>query len=445
VAGGAWLAKIDLKAFFRHVPLDPADWGLMAFRWDGQRFVDTRLNFGQRNAPEVAYRFAMAVLWAVQQRMSELELGIVFTLVVCDDWLVVAQCKEDCRIVWELLMSILAALGFEFARHKCVGPCQELIWLGLLFDSVRMTVSLPEDKLEKALALVQRARAARKLTRSDLDRLFGYLSYCAGVVFGGRAFLHGLRRLRYRGDSGVALAAGHRVHVSVALREDMRWWEHHLRLLNGDVATPIVAPFMCHEDLQIFLDARGGSGGIGVFFDGAFVALTGAEVNERYPAGVGAGPGGWAEVASPGVRRTLSCGTVAEPSTEANHWELMAFVVLLDLFPDALRNRHVVVMSDSQSAISCVRCLAASLDSPVLAHLTRCVLSRCVELNVRLLPLHIPGVENVLADHLSRDRLDEFASAALGGQQWVGRREDGAPLRYLPALAAGRIQPVVCK
>ena len=143
VRPGCYMAKLDLKAFFRHLGIDPADWGLMAFRWEQRRFVDTRVNFGGRNSPEVAHSFAMAVLWAVEREMSSLDLGYVVVLVVCDDWLVVAELERECQQVWEMLMRILHSLGFAFAPHKCVGPCRLILWLGLLLDSVRMTVSLP--------------------------------------------------------------------------------------------------------------------------------------------------------------------------------------------------------------------------------------------------------------------------------------------------------------
>ena len=65
--------------------------------------------------------------------------------------------------------------------------------------------------------------------------------------------------------SAAERGAGHRVAVSAALRQDMRWWEHHLQRLNGDRAVPLVASLLRHEDLHIFLDARGRTGGIGVF------------------------------------------------------------------------------------------------------------------------------------------------------------------------------------
>lgn len=86
-------------------------------------------------------------------------------------------------------------------------------------------------------------------------------------------------------------------------------------------------------------------------------------------------------MASPGVRRRIGTGRVAEASTEANHWELFAFSVLLDLFSEVVRNRHAVVWSDSVSAIICVRDMCACLDSPVLAHRTRVVLGQCVRPN----------------------------------------------------------------
>ena len=71
---GCFLAKTDISAFFRYIPLDPADWELMAFRWGGRLFVDTRLNFGQRNAPEVAFRVSMVVLWHVKAAVEGMRL-----------------------------------------------------------------------------------------------------------------------------------------------------------------------------------------------------------------------------------------------------------------------------------------------------------------------------------------------------------------------------------
>ena len=314
---GCFLAKIDISAFFRHIPLDPADWELMSFRWDGKLWVDTRLNFGQRNAPEVAYRFSMAVMAHVQLSLKSLRLvSWVHVSVVCDDWLVVADLQPDCRQVWLFIIDALEDLGFAVNRlpHKCIEPCQALPWLGLWFDSAALTVSLPEEKLSKAMGVIQAVQGAKKVSRRDLDRVFGYLSFCSTVVYGGRAFLHGVRRLRFRPD-GAARAGHHKVYVNRALREDMAWWLEHLDLLNGDRRVPMVAAGVVHDQVEAYLDARGGSGGVGVFVNGAFVGLTGEECNAKYPwsEGLGYVP------CSPGVRRQVAGGAWEEPSVHANH------------------------------------------------------------------------------------------------------------------------------
>ena len=203
------------------------------------------------------------------------------------------------------------------------------------------------------------------------------------------------------------------------MRADCDWWLEHLDLMNGR-AMAVVGSEVPAAVLPVFIDARGGDGGVGVFVDGGFVGLTGPEVNARYPE------------LSPGVRRALSGSRVANPSGEANHWEMMAFVVLLDAFPEVLRGRHVVVHSDSVTAVRCVRTLSAALESPPLAHLTRAFLGRCVRLGTRVRPVHVPGDENVLADPLSRGarELGRFGRVAAA---WVADRhgQQSAFLRYL--------------
>jgi len=120
---------------------------------------------------------------------------------------------------------------------------------------------------------------------------------------------------------------------------------------------------------------------------------------------------------SPGLRRVLDDGTVVEPSVHANHWELFACCVALVQFPEVFRDRQVVMVSDSMSACRCIRGYTASLDSLVMAQLTRVLLSLVVELNCRIQPVHIPGVDNVLADCLSRGMWGKFSEHMLG---WLG-------------------------
>jgi hypothetical protein len=63
---GCYMAKIDITAFFRHLPTDPSEWPLLCSLWDfgegPELLVDTRIPFGLRHAPEVCCRFSAVVL-----------------------------------------------------------------------------------------------------------------------------------------------------------------------------------------------------------------------------------------------------------------------------------------------------------------------------------------------------------------------------------------------
>ena len=50
---GALMAKLDLQAAFRMVPIRPSEWELLGMHWRGQYYVDTCLPFGLRSAPSI--------------------------------------------------------------------------------------------------------------------------------------------------------------------------------------------------------------------------------------------------------------------------------------------------------------------------------------------------------------------------------------------------------
>jgi hypothetical protein len=354
-------------------------------------------------------RFSNTVMWAVQQELAAAGDVSVDVFVVCDDWLVVAESEAVCRRVWLLIIAMLQRLGFTVntAAHMCIAPTWVLTWLGLELDSERMTVRLPAEKVAKALAVVREVLASKKVSRRLLDSVFGYLSYCSAVVHGGRAFLHGLRRLRFRGgfEASGARAAHHRVYVNAYLRLDLLCGCAAWSCATG---TGVFRSFRCERSIgrkaSIAQDARGGSGGVGIFVNGGFLGLTGAGCNRHYPAG----------------GHLVSPGCWATPSVEANHWEMFAFCVFTDLFPMVAVNKYIVVFSDSMSAMKCVRDLSVALDSPQLADLTRRFLMMTVLVTVGVLPRHVRGVDNVLADPLSRDAYSKFGAVANAWSQERG-------------------------
>lgn len=327
---------------------------------------------------------------------------------VVDDWLVLGaalergahdggpaaaySASELCGLIWRELLELLRALGFTVNEkpHKLIAPCIELPWLGVLLNTQVRTVFLPPAKVAKAVALLEGMKrkcapgGSKVVTRSELDTFIRFLQYCAMVVYGGRAFLHRIRRLRYRTDGGAALAPNHHVYLNMQFRFDVDWWLENLLLYNGAARVPIVS-----DECDIELDATG-VGGLGIFCSGGFLALSSAEA-----------PLFWA------------CGDC--PDTEfANHWELYNFVVLHRVFGDYLRDRVVSVKCDNMAAVLGVRKFkCGSVDAIESARILRLLFGLCVQYNVRLCTQWIPGDTNVLADALSRcDQQGKWCVAA---------------------------------
>ena len=185
-------------------------------------------------------------------------------------------------------------------------------------------------------------------------------------------------------NSGAARPAHHRIYLNREIYLDIQWWCENLLQFNGKARIPAVA----HE-CDIRLDATG-DGGLGVFIDGAFIALS-SDKSRQF----------WAASDHP-------------VTSDANHWELFNFVVLVRTYADYLRDKVVVVDNDNTAAIFGVRKFSCgSTDAVETARILRILFAECVRLNLRLQTRWVPGEQNVLPDALSRcDEPGKWAVAA---------------------------------
>ena len=54
-----------------------------------------------------------------------------------------------------MLHGLLEHLGLKEVLHKASAPAQTMTWLGLHFNTVDMTVSIPQEKMQDTLWLVE--------------------------------------------------------------------------------------------------------------------------------------------------------------------------------------------------------------------------------------------------------------------------------------------------
>jgi hypothetical protein len=222
---GDWIAKTGVSAYYRHFPVHPAHWPLLACEVGGVTLWDTRLPFGLRTAPEVADR----VTSALSHRAVTVG-GVERLAAIVDDFTFFSQCPVKCGRDGRWFMEDCTALGLAMNQSKSCAHAQSQKVVGVVFDSVIMSASLDAGKVAALKARLVAFASKRKCTVLELQQLPGHLYYASRVVFAGRTFLFHLAALL---RSAHGRAPHHRVYLPAAARGAVQWWLDHVDRCNG--------------------------------------------------------------------------------------------------------------------------------------------------------------------------------------------------------------------
>lgn len=147
---GTQLAKIDIAHAYRNVPVHPDDRYLLGMQWENHIYIDTALPFGLRSAPKIFSAISDTLEWIL------LRQGMSSCLHYLDDFLTMGAADSDeCYRNLELMLRICEVLGLPVAKHKVEGPTTKLEFLGIEFDTLRMLMRLPSEKLERLKELLK--------------------------------------------------------------------------------------------------------------------------------------------------------------------------------------------------------------------------------------------------------------------------------------------------
>ena len=121
--------------------------------------------------------------------------------------------------------------GVQQAQLQLVSPWQIVTYLGIVIDSVRMELRLPEGKLQKLVSLVDNLEKKNRISKKELESLGGLLSHCAHIIRGGKIFCKNVYKL-YKELVGKNLRY---INISANVRDDLRWWKKFCRYFNGSM------------------------------------------------------------------------------------------------------------------------------------------------------------------------------------------------------------------
>ena len=116
-------------------------------------------------------------------------------------------------------------INFPVAPEKTEwGTCISM-FLGILLNTITQTVSIPIEKRNKALELLQFVVTSRTVTVFKLQQLTGLLNFLSTAIIPGRTFT----RMMYTKYAHVGMKQHYHVNIDSELHSDCRIWIEFLK------------------------------------------------------------------------------------------------------------------------------------------------------------------------------------------------------------------------
>jgi len=145
------MSKIDLKNAFHLIPVHPHDWHLLGMRWRGKFYMETFLLFGLRSAPFLFNQFSDALHWILQHNY-----GVQYLLHYLDDLFKAGEpATQECADNLSAMLAVCNRLSAPVKPSKVEGPTTRLTFLGIVIDTVAMTVRISNERKQDLLNSLQ--------------------------------------------------------------------------------------------------------------------------------------------------------------------------------------------------------------------------------------------------------------------------------------------------
>ncbi len=169
-------AAIDLKDAYFHVSILLQQRRILRFAFEGRAWQYSVLPFGLSLSPRVFTKVVEGALTPLR------EVG-VRVLNYLDDWLILAQSREQLVDPRDLVLRHLSQLGLRVNWEKSkLSPVQRISFLGVELDSVSMTARLTEERAQVVLNCLSSFRGRNVVPLKQFQRLLGHMASAAAVT-----------------------------------------------------------------------------------------------------------------------------------------------------------------------------------------------------------------------------------------------------------------------
>ena len=178
---GCLIYKKDLKRAYRQLPIDPRDYHLLGFSFEGAFYFDLRCPFGLRSSALICQRTTSAVIHIFRQ--------FGFTADVYLDDFYGAEIPARADDAFDTLQRLFNELSLQSSEEKDCPPSTRMVCLGIEVDTITMTLRVTQDRLDELLHELHEWQLRSTYTKRQLQSFLGHLSFVTACVKSGRIFI----------------------------------------------------------------------------------------------------------------------------------------------------------------------------------------------------------------------------------------------------------------
>ena len=353
ISPGDWLVSLDLSDAYNTVSMHPSSMPFLAFLLCQVYYQFTCLPQGLSSSPRVFTMLMRVVLKFLRSLSVKIAAWI-------DDFIIAAGSASLVSSHASLTINTFKELGFLPNIGKShLTPVQRLAHLGLFWDTVSYTVSVPIDKLEEVQRKCRVALSSRVSLRF-LSSILGSIEFFRwGFPY---AAIH-YRSLQRCITSFLARGFSYATVVvpTKSARLDLEWWA-----LSGS-SLPARSLYSFSPDIEVYSDSSS------------------------------TGWGGW----SSRDESTYGFWSPSESGLHINILEMKAVLLLFQSFFRQTRDCSVLIKTDNTTVVAYVNNQGGSC-SARLCSLALDLWHFCILRHIMIHAIYLPGSQNTEADALSR-------------------------------------------
>lgn len=258
-------------------------------------------------------------------------------------------------------IELFGALGIPLALDKSEGPSTKLPFLGILIDTVSQTLR----QAAKILLLLETWSSKKFCTKTELQSLVGKLQFAARCIPAGRLFTRRIINLLRN--------CPYTITSDYDFFQDVLWWQEFLPKWNG--TSSFLSPSWLYPSaIHLYTDASSTVSCAG-FFNGEWFIIKWTDLMLSFT-----------------------------PSIE---WmEFLPILVSCSLWCEQFFRERIIFHSDNLGVVQAWEKLGSS--SKTILNLMRHTLMLAATNNFTITIKHIYGLDNSLADALSRHQMPRF-------------------------------------